>query len=273
MRRKVFICLIIMAIGIISSAQELKKGQVGINTEEIHPTEVFKVYSPNKGVLLPRINLTSLVDKLGRNSLPNYLMVYNKNETLGKGFFYWNGERWQPLLREDRQYGEHGVKLFLAKSQEAIKLSSAQGEINFLRGESFENRPWILIPGLEKSLKITNIQNNLIIAVGGNVLLHNAAPDSNAQADYFVGIFIDNSLLAVKEFSVDANDNCGINSFSYNLGENNLPIGEHSLKVAVLLKQKTSSLVSLNLAGNLSQCQNQVSNDMLNSFLSIKISQ
>ena len=69
--------------------------QVGINTTTPAGGSLLDVDSANKGILIPRIdisNLNAIAPVTGGSTTS--LLVYNTNSTTGPGYFYWNGSRW-----------------------------------------------------------------------------------------------------------------------------------------------------------------------------------
>ncbi len=76
------------------------KAQVGIGTESPDPHAMLDVASTNKGVLLPRVTLTSAAMDLDGDAStvqPKGLMVYNAGGTLTEGYYYWTGSNWAPV--------------------------------------------------------------------------------------------------------------------------------------------------------------------------------
>ncbi|NNM24295.1 MAG: hypothetical protein HKO54_12170 [Flavobacteriaceae bacterium] len=76
--------------------------QVGINTTTPQPGAALDIASTDKGVLVPRVsivNLTSIAPITGGAS--ESLLVYNTNVSTGKGFHYWNGGVWIPIMSDD----------------------------------------------------------------------------------------------------------------------------------------------------------------------------
>ena len=81
-------------------------GSVQIGT--ITPTTYAQldVNSTNKGILIPRVSLTSNTMNLNSDGLgnvsnqPTGLLVYNTNASIaqGEGFYYWNGSKWLNLV-------------------------------------------------------------------------------------------------------------------------------------------------------------------------------
>jgi hypothetical protein len=76
---------------------------VGINTTGAtpNPTAGLDIDFTNKGLLIPRVNLTSLTSynpPITGGSATNTMLVYNTNNTIGEGFYYWNGSSWVKFL-------------------------------------------------------------------------------------------------------------------------------------------------------------------------------
>jgi hypothetical protein len=71
--------------------------QVGIGTTAPDGGSMLDVFSADKGILVPRVNLTSLstISPI-TGSTTTSLLVYNTNATTGTGFYYWNNTitRW-----------------------------------------------------------------------------------------------------------------------------------------------------------------------------------
>jgi hypothetical protein len=68
-----------------------------------NPSAMFEVAAPNKGVLIPRVSLTSQDDISTIISPAISLLVYNtaaagnSTNNVSPGFYYWNGIRWNSL--------------------------------------------------------------------------------------------------------------------------------------------------------------------------------
>jgi len=76
---------------------------IGIGTITPNSSALLEVQSSNKGLLIPRINLTSEVDATTIPAPPVSLLIYNLNSVLpeGVGYYYWNGTRWTKLISKD----------------------------------------------------------------------------------------------------------------------------------------------------------------------------
>ncbi len=60
---------------------------------------VLDIISVNndKGLLIPKVNLSTLANPSPVTNPATGLMVYNTNNLTGPGFFYWAGSQWKPL--------------------------------------------------------------------------------------------------------------------------------------------------------------------------------
>ncbi|WP_162072326.1 hypothetical protein [Chryseobacterium fistulae] len=73
----------------------LLHGQVGINTPTPDPSAILDITSTDKGILCPRISLTSPTMQLGSNPNATGLLIYNTGPTLDSGYYFWNGTEWR----------------------------------------------------------------------------------------------------------------------------------------------------------------------------------
>ncbi|PXV58844.1 hypothetical protein CLV62_14324 [Dysgonomonas alginatilytica] len=86
--KNILLCLMILASFEASA-------QVGINTESPDPSAILDIVSSNKGILIPRVELTSIDMNLdGLSGQAEGLLVYNTGSVLAKGYYYWNGSEW-----------------------------------------------------------------------------------------------------------------------------------------------------------------------------------
>lgn len=68
---------------------------VAINTSVADSSAILDIVSSNKGILLPRVNLTSSTLQIGTAPNATGLLVYNSGTTLTKGYYFWNGTEWR----------------------------------------------------------------------------------------------------------------------------------------------------------------------------------
>jgi hypothetical protein len=90
------VLLSIFAISSISNAQVIVSDN---NATTGNSSAVLDVISGSgdKGLLIPRVSIPSLLAAAPVSSPATGLLVYNTNSTTGPGFFYWNGSAWTAL--------------------------------------------------------------------------------------------------------------------------------------------------------------------------------
>jgi hypothetical protein len=75
--------------------------QVGIGTTTPDSSSMLEINSNSKGILIPRINLASIVDTATIPSPATSLLVYNTNAAInfgsGVGYYFWKGTQWEKL--------------------------------------------------------------------------------------------------------------------------------------------------------------------------------
>ena len=83
-------------------------GQVGIGTTDPHPSAILDLWSSNRGLILPRVQLNNL-SKDGLSSdfeAVEGLLVYHKTDSLfgGKGLYVFDGHLWRGLSFNRPEY-------------------------------------------------------------------------------------------------------------------------------------------------------------------------
>ena len=114
MMKKLYSAVAILFIAMVNAQH------VGVGTETFSPSEVFKVVSNNRGVLLPNVNITDLNISLPILNPANSLLVYNNNINTGKGFYYWKDNKWNPIIDSSNIYKLLGI----TRSESAVSTSS-----------------------------------------------------------------------------------------------------------------------------------------------------
>lgn len=81
--KKIYILIFLLTAG-------LSQAQVGFGTATPDQSAEVEIQSTNKGMLVPRIALTSATQKLNTNvNNADALLVFNNGTDLPKGFYYW----------------------------------------------------------------------------------------------------------------------------------------------------------------------------------------
>ncbi|WP_430612491.1 beta strand repeat-containing protein [Flavobacterium sp. JP2137] len=79
--------------------------QVGVGTLIPNASAQMEIVSGEKGILIPRVNLTDVSDRTTiTNGNVNSLLVFNltENESLKKGYYYWLDTQWVRLISADQ---------------------------------------------------------------------------------------------------------------------------------------------------------------------------
>lgn len=91
----------LLLLGCLFLGISMTNAQVGIGTENPDKSAMLDVVAGDKGILLPRVNLTSItmdLDGNGATAQPAGLMVFNTGTVLPSGYYFWNGTEWRNLV-------------------------------------------------------------------------------------------------------------------------------------------------------------------------------
>ncbi|MFI2742457.1 hypothetical protein ACG2LH_06935 [Zhouia sp. PK063] len=112
--------------------------QVGIGTTVPDDSAVLDVTSTDKGVLLPRVALTSNIDE---ETIPNptkSLLVYNTatvtnqgaEHNITRGFYYWNGTEWDKFSSANAPTNKYFAEIYKTTVQNVLSDGNAT-KVNF----------------------------------------------------------------------------------------------------------------------------------------------
>ncbi|MCE7070444.1 hypothetical protein LZG74_09030 [Dyadobacter sp. CY327] len=88
----------VVAFAFLCAGQNAFSQNVGVNTNNPHPSASLEVAGTDKGLLIPRISLQSLTDNATIPNPATALLIYNTNAGIGKkGFFYNSGTSGNPI--------------------------------------------------------------------------------------------------------------------------------------------------------------------------------
>ncbi len=92
-------------------------GQVGIMTTEPDPSAALDITSANKGLLTPRVILTTDLNSPAPVNQPTSgLLIFNTGPNQQQGFYYWSGTKWELLVTP----AEDGISGAPASADNAI---------------------------------------------------------------------------------------------------------------------------------------------------------
>lgn len=95
---------IMLSIAFLSVSNTTQAQNIGINATGAAPDAgaMLDISSTNKGLLIPRVNITSLATIAPiTGSATVSMLVYNTNATTGLGYHYWDGSQWVRLSSGD----------------------------------------------------------------------------------------------------------------------------------------------------------------------------
>ncbi len=109
-------------------------GQVGIGTLTPDNSSQLDVVANDKGVLLPRVVLTSTTDAVTiANGNVNSLLVYNTNtqNDITPGYYYWYENKWMRIVNEQEvaALDKNTTNISLTKADDELVLTDSDGNI------------------------------------------------------------------------------------------------------------------------------------------------
>lgn len=111
--------------------------QVGIGTINSNPSAQLDIVSANRGILIPRIMLSSTKDTLTINhGNVSSLLIFNTNTTtfgendVQPGYYYWHNKKWKRLLND------HDLEKQIDRQQTVFLKDGLNTEIDSLRTNS-----------------------------------------------------------------------------------------------------------------------------------------
>ena len=141
MKKVLFTALSLFVINTISA-------QVGINTDLPNSYSLLDVKSNNKGILIPRVNLTEIFDKTTvtnydgspYTSYENSLLVYNTSTTnltgnneyknVTPGYYYWETDRWIKMTSTKDQQFFYMPSIIIPTSSDQVSTGQTFGTLD-----------------------------------------------------------------------------------------------------------------------------------------------
>jgi hypothetical protein len=214
-------------------------GQVGINNDGSKPqgSAMLDVNSSSKGLLIPRVALTSTDDAATITSPAVSLLIYNTATTAGTasvtpGYYYWSGSVW---LRLSTLSGVSKAKVYSGYGLINVNDSTLMADSTVLAPKSYvDNKDGfkandstvVHISGTEKVLGYKSIINNFNVDSAYAYQL-SGYPVISAQPILYNYFFGGSGNIGMKEGN---NTALGFQALSSNyLGGSNIAIGPHTL--------------------------------------------
>lgn len=249
--------------------------QVGIgnNVTTFDDSEILKIVSANKGVLLPNVSIPNLNLAAPVVAPANSLVVYNTNTTTGKGFYYWFNNKWNPFLDTSNVFKFLGiVRSETLISTAGINDNSPITGVSYTMGEAPAVHDFQLIPGLSKQISVFSAQNTVSIT-GSGVAEVNSVGNAEVFMSYSIGLFVDSKLAGVRNFIITGNDNCLYNDYNVFFTLNNLTVGtNHLIELRETLRVTDNAAQSITFGGKHASCTN-LSPLMDKTIMNIQISE
>ena len=245
---------------------------IGTNVTTFDNSEVLKIAAANKGVLLPNVSIPNLNNPAPATSPASSLLVYNTNNTTGKGFYYWQNNKWNPILDTSNIFKYLGI----VRSESAVSTSGVNDStpitgVSYTLGESPSAHDWQLIPGLSKTISLYSGQNTISVS-GSGVAQVNSSSLDNTFISYSIALFVDNKLSGVRNFIINGKKSCLYNDFNVFFNVSNLSTGNHLIELRETLRVTEVISQSITFGSKHSACNN-LSPLMDKSLMSIQISE
>lgn len=190
---------------------------------------ILKIDSDNKGILLPRLPLTSNTDIITVQNPQNSNIVFNTNSTstLPQTVAFFENEKWNAIYNKEQAKEKlDWVTVSSVVSPGNIIITGyTPGAISLGTGTS----GWTSL-GITETKSFTRVKNSLAFSLEGMAQIDKTL---NEFYEYAIGIFVDDKLVVVRKYHKSAENNitCNWHKFILNGVVNNLSTGTHTIKV------------------------------------------
>ena len=214
--------ILLSSITNLISAQMLITSNPALGTTP-HESAVLEISDNNKGLLLPRVPLTSNTDIVTVPTPVQGVLVYNTTTTK---FNFWAQNKW------NRNFEVEDAAGLILNTTNTVAYNTSSTNIN-----SFTNGNYTINSGttgwtdLNTSLTLTPTKssNSVLINSEGMVQMNN----DNGAADFSfaIGLFVDGQLKVVRKFSLKDGFSCSWKKFEIAGIFYNLSAGSHNVKL------------------------------------------
>lgn len=168
--------------------------QKGLGTNNPNVNAALEIVSPDKGVLMPKINLVSSTLFLGgatATASHTGMLVYNTNTVtntglMGTGYYFWNGSQWEKFTSEGNLFWDldrdTGIQVEESTDEDIIRFDTAGREWMTITSSGTITTASATI-GIDRADPRERLEIN-----NGNVTLGTIAPDNGSLGgtNYFL---------------------------------------------------------------------------------------
>lgn len=225
--KKIYNIFVLLAIPCFANAQVIMTDKAA---PVIDNSAVLKLDSDKKGVLYPRIPLTSSTDIVTIPTPQNGNVVFNTNATatLPQTIAYFDAGKWNALYTKEQVASK--FDLVSISSVSAVLPVSITGfkPGNFTIGAN-TNNDWTPL-NITDTKTFTRAVNSLAFTLEGMTQLDKS---TNKFYEYAIGVFVDGKLAAVRKYHKhNENFTCSWHKFVLNGVISNLSVGvPHTIEV------------------------------------------
>ncbi|WP_430614899.1 hypothetical protein [Flavobacterium sp. JP2137] len=168
----------LLSVAFLVGAIATGYSQVGIGTQTPSESAQLDVVSSNKGILIPRIALTSKTDATTITAgNVNSLMVYNTNTAVGEGYYYWMTDKWLKVINSQdiaTWTGANNINHLLSVNHVSHKLILEDDQgilVDVLLSEIFKDQEFvnaITVTHVDEIFNNTEVINNIINKLKGD---------------------------------------------------------------------------------------------------------
>ncbi len=255
---------------LVSIKSQVLISQKSLVNPTLNPSAVLEVKDDVRGILFPRIPLTSSADITTIPSPVQGLLVYNNNTNK---LNFWDSAQWNKNFNV-----EDGLAIIKVSENNSGSSTSSFSNATFPSTMPLFNlndpvgTEWKDL-GASTSITVTKASNSNYIITEGMVQINNDT-SSGQEFQFAIGIFVNGQLkIASKYTGVGKNYTCNWKKFNLSGVFNDLPIGSYNVKIyGRNLPKVTTGYTSITYGGNSSNCNN-INNDMGRIFLTAKVTQ
>ncbi|MFD2035516.1 hypothetical protein ACFSKL_11985, partial [Belliella marina] len=154
--KRILLLMLFAAIFIDASAQ------VGIGTTEPSHSSQLEIVASDKGILIPRVALTSVIDEATiQAGNVESLLVYNTtdNDLITPGYYYWYQDRWRRLAWTGAGVGSNNFVTYNPATNQFLYANGDGDMVLIDMGDLFEETLTTLVDNGDGTITYTNEAN------------------------------------------------------------------------------------------------------------------